>query len=321
MCIAIMKPENKVISDEVLQECFRCNSDGAGFMYAEDEKLHIHKGYMTFAAFLNAYKKHQDKKAILHFRITTHGKTDQENTHPFQVGESLGFVHNGIISAVNRDQDQTKSDTYHFNNAILKKIYKGDSKFIFKDFYQELIKGYVGASKLIFLSNKGEHVIINEKKGTWEDGVWYSNNSYKIVPKSSGTHQQQGRIYPVVSQGSPLQVGSRVVVKSHPTAGLNGKGEVIYFGINGFLGIKLDGNRYVNGVHISYVFPDTPTNKNPFQEGDLVCRKIRQDDVGIVSATTEHSCIVTFWDELGNETSHLIPLGSLMPWETVGAMQ
>ena len=41
MCIAIYKPEGKIIPYNTLKECYDANPDGAGFMYAEDKVLHI----------------------------------------------------------------------------------------------------------------------------------------------------------------------------------------------------------------------------------------------------------------------------------------
>ena len=41
MCIAIYKPKDKVLSLTTLKECYTSNPDGAGFMYAENKKLHI----------------------------------------------------------------------------------------------------------------------------------------------------------------------------------------------------------------------------------------------------------------------------------------
>ena len=56
MCIAIYKPEGKVISQDILKECYDSNPDGAGFMYAEDKKLHIQKGFFSYGSFYEAFK-------------------------------------------------------------------------------------------------------------------------------------------------------------------------------------------------------------------------------------------------------------------------
>jgi len=177
MCIAIYKPENQVISKASLERCFEANPDGAGFMFAEDNKLHIHKGYFKFKSFYKAYKKHETKQALVHFRIKTHGKTDKTNCHPFLVNDGLGFIHNGIISGYGDDK---LSDTIQFNNAILKKIVKKHGSMgLFDDPMQELIENVIGYSKLVFLDKKGNFNIMNEDKGHWHNKVWYSNSSYK----------------------------------------------------------------------------------------------------------------------------------------------
>ncbi|NDB59608.1 hypothetical protein EB001_14345, partial [bacterium] len=50
---------------------------------------------------------------------------------------------------------------------------------LFQDPIVELIESRIGYSKLVFLDRHGNHKIMNESKGTWDDGVWFSNTSYK----------------------------------------------------------------------------------------------------------------------------------------------
>lgn len=177
MCIAIYKPEGKVLSQDTLKECYDNNPDGAGFMYAENKKLHIEKGFFSFDSFYKAYRVHEHKQAVLHFRIKTHGKIDTTNCHPFAVNNAVGFVHNGIINGFG---DANHSDTIGFNNAILQPlVHKWGNLALFQDPIIDLIEGRIGYSKLVFLDRHGNHKIMNEGKGDWDDGVWYSNNSYK----------------------------------------------------------------------------------------------------------------------------------------------
>lgn len=180
MCICALKPEGKTISKESLQACYNNNKDGAGFMYSEDNKLIIKKGYFSFDEFYRDYKPIEDKKVVLHFRIKTHGDVNKDNCHPFQVSNNMAFVHNGII---NIEEDHKEfSDTWHFNEKIIKPMYKDNQGFLKKLYMKKLITDFVGNSKLIFMNNKGITHIINSTKGIWEDGVWYSNSSYKPRP-------------------------------------------------------------------------------------------------------------------------------------------
>ena len=177
MCIAIMKSENKKINKATLKRCYDANPDGAGFMFADNKKLNVQKGYFTFKDFYKEYKPHENKQVLLHFRIKTHGPIDKANCHPFLVNSGLGFIHNGIISGYG---DNKESDTIQFNNSILKKIVaKHGNNSLFDDPMVELIENVIGYSKLVFLDRHGNYKIMNEDKGSWHDGVWYSNNSWK----------------------------------------------------------------------------------------------------------------------------------------------
>ena len=198
MCIAVMKSENKKISKATLQRCYDANPDGAGFMFEENKDLTVKKGYFTFKEFYKEYKPHENKQVLLHFRIKTHGPVDKTNCHPFLVNSGLGFIHNGIINGYG---DNKESHTIQFNNSILKKIVaKHGNMGLFDDPMVELIENVIGYSKLVFLDRHGNYRIMNEKKGSWHDGVWYSNSSWKKPEpvkymtgydwtKQSGTHR------------------------------------------------------------------------------------------------------------------------------------
>lgn len=178
MCVIATKPNDVHISKETLRICFENNSDGAGFIFAHNGELKIIKGFFEFERFWNSYSKamtnYNNPTAIIHFRITTHGKTNHYNCHPFLINKEIGFAHNGVISFV--DDDKKKSDTSMFNDTILKNLPKNwiNNSSIFR-----LIEESIGTSKLAFLTNDGDYLIANEELGQWKDGVWYSNDSFK----------------------------------------------------------------------------------------------------------------------------------------------
>lgn len=184
MCIAIYKPEGIKIDKATLERCFNANPDGAGYMYNDNKQLHMHKGYFTFKEFYKDFKKHEDKQAVIHFRIKTHGAINKDNCHPFMVNNALGFVHNGVISGFGVED---MSDTRHFNEEIVKPLVaKWGNLSLFQPAIKSLIESRIGYSKLIFLDRHGNYDIFNENKGMWDNGVWYSNSSYKPyeAPKS-----------------------------------------------------------------------------------------------------------------------------------------
>lgn len=174
MCIAIYKPEGYTLLPETLETCWDNNPDGAGFMYAEKNKLIIVKGLMSFVEFLTAYTPHENKQLVLHFRIATHGKTNQENTHPFSISKNLGLIHNGIINKVTCDINKDMSDTWHF----IEKYIKPFQEYCFHPQFKELIEDFIGHNKFILLNNFGEYTIYNESSGSWNTNCWFSNQSY-----------------------------------------------------------------------------------------------------------------------------------------------
>jgi glutamine amidotransferase len=174
-----MKPKDITISRETLLQCFNSNSDGAGFMYHNrNKKLQVRKGYFTFDDFWKAYEPMQNKAMAIHFRIKTHGDIDKHNCHPFLVNDKLGFIHNGTIKGYSSGHQ--KSDTWQFNEDILQPfVDKWGKLALFDDPMRKLVEDYIGWSKLVFMDNEGNFQIFNEDKGVWDNGVWYSNSSYK----------------------------------------------------------------------------------------------------------------------------------------------
>ena len=177
MCIAILKPQGKQIKKSTLKECFISNPDGSGFMFNQDNSLHIFKGYMTFEEFWASYNTQDtaSKNTLIHFRIKTHVIISKENCHPFIISEEIGFIHNGIIDI---DTKPLESDTMAFNREVLKKM-PNIKTLIHNQSFQELLSFRIDGSKLVFLDNTGNYAIINEDLGLWDNDIWFSNDSYK----------------------------------------------------------------------------------------------------------------------------------------------
>lgn len=175
MCIAILKPKDKTISKEILEACHSRNKDGIGFAYVNNGKVIIKK-FMDFDKF---YKEYLDVEGIsnmlIHFRIATHGNVEVNNCHPFKLNDRMALIHNGIISGYGSKTDN-KVDTQDFIDKVIGKI---SYKMWKNPSYRELVGDAIGYSKFCILDNQDNYYIINEKKGSWVDGIWYSNDSYK----------------------------------------------------------------------------------------------------------------------------------------------
>ena len=171
MCIAILNIR-KSIKKEYLENSFYNNDQGAGLLYVKNNELKVFKTYDK-KLFLKEYysvRKQIKTPIVLHFRIATSGFSEH-NLHPFLVNKNLGFVHNGVIYGLgNKDF----SDTYQFNE-MLQKLPKN---FLRNHVIKELISSYIGTDKLVFLDSNNEWNIINENRGHWFEGDWFSNSSY-----------------------------------------------------------------------------------------------------------------------------------------------
>jgi predicted glutamine amidotransferase len=179
MCIAILNPNNVTLKKKVLKTCWENNTDGAGMLYLVDGKLTTHKEMTNFDSFYDHYhnvrQQHKTSQIVIHFRISTHGKVNLTNCHPFIVNDKWGFVHNGIISAAPKHTEF--SDTYMFNREILQKL---PTDWIHNDAVYDLVQEYIGSSKLLFLNTDNEAFIVNEDMGVWDLGCWFSNTTYKV---------------------------------------------------------------------------------------------------------------------------------------------
>ena len=195
MCIIVAKEKGqKLPSKETLKTCFNHNSDGAGLMYVQDNKVVIDKGYMDFKSFYKRIKKLQkrfnsdltDKAIVMHFRIGTSGENDKATTHPFPISNKsedlkktyfktdLGMAHNGIISNFVYGKDL--SDTQNFVKDFVSVFKELDKKFFLNENVMKLLEREAN-SKLCFLDNRENIYYIGNFID--DNGIKYSNSTYK----------------------------------------------------------------------------------------------------------------------------------------------
>lgn len=201
MCIIAAKPAGVSMPDDAtLRRMWNANPDGAGFMYPVTvskngktaQRIRIEKGFMEFADFMAALDRvrlHVDLKrtpVVMHFRITTHGGTCPELTHPFPVSDSestlrktslscsVGIAHNGIISSVS--PRKSLSDTGEYVATQLAPLYRAMPNFHLNPDALTLIKNAI-RSKMAILTPDGRITTVGDF--TEDGGILYSNTSYK----------------------------------------------------------------------------------------------------------------------------------------------
>lgn len=191
MCIiAVSKKGVKQPTLEQLKNMYRNNPDGAGYMYARDGVVHIHKGFMTQNEFLRAvHEEHftADDPVVYHFRISTQAGIVPTMTHPFPLTESLdyceqldsvasvGVAHNGIIHMTSDSKETRFSDTALFVTSYMTKLVRKRS-----DLTDQCVINMIDHltnSKWALMNGDGTIVTIGHFEKV--KGILFSNATYK----------------------------------------------------------------------------------------------------------------------------------------------
>lgn len=182
MCIIVYVPsEMNLPTKEILEHCWDQNPHNGGFMYIRNNRVVIEK-WDKKDNFIDAVYARKaelpDTPIVMHMRFATHGSVRIDNTHPFRVNKRMAFVHNGTIGRLSPDKqkDGDISDTRKFKEHILKRL---PHNFLDSFLIRMFLEHYIGYSKIVIMENSGEVTILNEDKGEWVEGIWFSNDYYK----------------------------------------------------------------------------------------------------------------------------------------------
>lgn len=212
MCVILVKEIGYDLPmKEILFDCWNKNPHGAGFMFNDNEKVIIKKGYMNFDDFYDELictdtKIHlKNRGLVIHFRIATSGLIDKGNCHPYPLSSvnddlrntytktNLGVAHNGVIAFYNR-KDDTLNDTQLFIKNDLFELYSLDKKFYLNSIFLSMIERLINGSRFIFLDEKGQIF----KIGKWyrKDNYYFSNlNHEKKELEIDYLHQRKSKIF------------------------------------------------------------------------------------------------------------------------------
>ena len=190
MCIICVSPSGvKQPKVNTLRTMFYRNPHGAGYMFARDGKVTIHKGFMDFDDFLRAVRSEHftavDSVAY-HFRISTQAGINPEMTHPFPLSNQpgrmrtldltcrCGIVHNGIIRLTTDPENKRYSDTAIFITDYLSTLIHKPA-----DLRNQALLDYVytlARSKFAIMDGGGYVATVGEFIDN--HGLLYSNDSY-----------------------------------------------------------------------------------------------------------------------------------------------
>lgn len=190
MCIICASPagvRQPTISQ--IRTMFRNNPHGAGYMYARDGKVTIHKGFMNIGDLLESLKSEcftPEDPVVYHFRISTQAGVSPEMTHPFPLTGRLdytrkldltcgcGIAHNGIITITSDPDNRRYSDTAIFITRYLSKMLKTHSDLHDPEFLNRVWQ--LAQSKFAIMDGTGDIATVG--KFVNSGGLLFSNMSY-----------------------------------------------------------------------------------------------------------------------------------------------
>ena len=190
MCIICVSPAGVQQPDRnTLKTMFIRNPHGAGYMFARNGRVYIHKGFMNLNDFMRSVKEEHFKapdSVVYHFRISTQAGINPEMTHPFPLSNraahmklldlscQCGIAHNGIISLTSDPSNTEYSDTAVFITDYLSNIIRRPQD-LMNPCVLDLIY-HLARSKFAIMDGTGYVATVGEFIN--EHGNLYSNRSF-----------------------------------------------------------------------------------------------------------------------------------------------
>ncbi|MFD8494879.1 hypothetical protein [Amycolatopsis sp. NPDC059657] len=166
------------------------NDDGHGFAIVDGQRLIVGRGMTAermIAKFAKLRHKHPAGPALFHSRFGTHGKRGTGNCHPFRVGGDRDTVlaHNGILPwKVRPRAGDRRCDTRIAAEDFLPQKPCGSFS---TQRGRARLENWMGPNnKIVILTVNRRYrrnaYLLNEHRGIWDNGTWYSNNDYLDFP-------------------------------------------------------------------------------------------------------------------------------------------
>ncbi len=199
MCLITYAPKGVVSLDlAALSISRRTNSDGYGLSWYDRGS-----GLWNVAKSMRAYtlervlkRAPEDAPIVIHQRFATHGAKDLDNAHPFGVKGGILVFHNGVISGTRADskwktKDSNGKETYatpsysdtraYVEDELAPIIQAAGTGWLRHPRGVNALEGRVGSGNVLTICtpNNPVPVIVNEQRGTWLNGIYYSN-TYSI---------------------------------------------------------------------------------------------------------------------------------------------
>lgn len=177
MCVILIKPNGKTVSEQVLDECWLRNGQGAGFVFIPDkikDPIQSEKGIMTLPELKEKVTRFTNKygKLIIHFRIQSRGGISNSLTHPFSCNykdKQRFLFHNGTVRLFNPPNGMSDSSVLAQHLSVLD---DEDAQKLLDKLTKE------GYGRFVLVSGREVFKHFDNEAAT-EDGIWFSNTKHK----------------------------------------------------------------------------------------------------------------------------------------------
>lgn len=203
MCLLISQPQDVTLEEKALRDFYDHNRDGFGAVYLDQGKVEVLKVLGDADHVVEMYNKNlAGKKAVIHFRMKTHGDIDENNVHPYVViKDKLWMSHNGVLRCSN-PADNSMSDTWHIIKYFLNPILRLRPEYLLDEHWRTMLGSMIGDSnKFAFMDSDGEVTIINKSAGVEHFDCWLSN-TYAWTPSKFGYYSRYNTSPIVYGHGS-----------------------------------------------------------------------------------------------------------------------
>jgi hypothetical protein len=169
MCLIIETKKDITIPKFVMEDMFQKNNDGFGFMFIKDGVVNGVKYHSDDLDLLySQYLALQEFEPFIHLRMKTHGDVNQENAHPYDCGNGVWLMHNGVMHEC-QGPDKSKSDTWYFANEYLRPMLDQVMDipvFLRSRGFQALVASFIGS---------GNRIVIADSNGTmrYNPDTWH----------------------------------------------------------------------------------------------------------------------------------------------------
>jgi len=205
MCLIITGASAKIRSTllnthGMLSDIYTSNPDGIGIMYSTTKGLKVIKVLPKSVADATQFISklpNDDRELAIHFRWTTHGHTNMENCHPYDVVKGyVAMMHNGVLHTGNA-ADKAKSDTWHFIQDYLASPVAEHPPLVHNEKFLDLIAEFIGDNRFVFMDGEGKMSHVNKDQGIEHDDLWFSNTyawrPSRLIPQYQSSYKYSSR--------------------------------------------------------------------------------------------------------------------------------